>query len=97
MPRFRTLVAGFIAVILVGSVPASAEWDDFASEAFAADWRDFSADAFSAAQREGRPILIDVTAAWCSVCRAQHQILDRLVKEPKYRNLVAFKIGRAHV
>lgn len=93
MTQFRALIAGLVAVILVASVPVSAEdWDDFTSEAFAAEWQDFSPEAFAAAQQEGRPILIDVTAAWCSTCRAQHQILDQLAKEPKYRDLVVFKV-----
>jgi len=93
MTQFRALVAVLVAVILIGAVPASADdWDDFAAEAFAADWKDFTPEAFAAAQREDKPILIDVTATWCSVCRAQHQVLDQLVKEPKYRNLVVFKV-----
>ena len=46
MTQFRALVAGLVAVILVASVPVSAEdWDDFASEAFAAEWQDFSPEA----------------------------------------------------
>lgn len=93
MTLIRTLVAALVAVILAGSVPASAtEWEDFAAEAFAAEWRDFTPEAFAAAQRDGKSILVDVTAAWCPACRAQHRILDQLAKEPKYRDLVVFKV-----
>lgn len=80
MAQFRALVAGLVAVILVGAVPASA-----------AEWKDYSPEALAEAQAEGKPILIDVFAAWCSVCRAQNPILTQLTREPKYKNLVVLK------
>jgi len=81
MPLIRALFAGLIAVTLLGSVPAAA-----------AEWKDFTPDAFAAAQSAGKPILVDVFAAWCPVCRAQNPILVKLTKEPKYKDLVVFKI-----
>ena len=80
MPLSRALLAG-LAVLLLGSAPAPA-----------AEWKDFTPDAFAGAQAEGKPILIDVFAAWCPVCRAQNPILVKLTKEPKFKNLVVFKI-----
>jgi thioredoxin len=80
MAQFRALVAGLVAVILVGAVPASA-----------AEWKDYSPEALAEAQAEGKPILIDVFAAWCSVCRAQNPILTQLTREPKYKDLVVLK------
>ncbi len=81
MTLIRTLFAGLIAVTLLGSVPAKA-----------AEWKDFTADDFAAAKSAGKPILVDVFAAWCPVCRAQNPILVKLTKEPKYKDLVVFKI-----
>ena len=80
MTQVRALLAGLVAVILVGSVPATA-----------AEWKTFSPEALAEAQSEGKPILVDVYASWCSVCRAQNPILVQLTREPKYRNLVVFK------
>ena len=80
MTQFRALLAGLVVVILVGSVPASA-----------AEWKEFTPEALAAAQAEGKPILVDVFAAWCSVCRAQNPILVQLTREPKYKNLVVLK------
>jgi len=81
MTQLRALFAGLVAVILIASAPASA-----------AEWKDFKADAFAAAQSEGKPILVDVFAPWCSVCRAQNPILTKLTREPKYKDLVVFKV-----
>jgi len=80
MTQLRALFAGLVAVILVGAMPASA-----------AEWKEFSLEALAEAQADGKPILVDVFAAWCSVCRAQNPILVQLTREPKYKNLVVFK------
>jgi thioredoxin 1 len=47
---------------------------------------------FDAAQAAGRPILIEVTAPWCSVCKAQAPILARLKGDPKFKDIAAFEI-----
>jgi thioredoxin 1 len=75
------LLAAVTSVALVGSLPASA-----------AEWKPFDASAFAAAQKEGKPILVDVFAVWCPVCRAQNPILTQLTREPKYKDLVVFKV-----
>jgi thioredoxin 1 len=81
MTLIRALFAGLVALMLLGSTPASA-----------AEWKDFTAGDFAAAKSAGKPILVDVFAAWCPVCRAQNPILVQLTKEPKYKDLVVFKI-----
>jgi thiol-disulfide isomerase/thioredoxin len=60
--------------------------------AFAEELKPFDAAAFAEAQKEGKPILIDVFAVWCPVCRAQNPILVQLTREPKYKDLVVFKV-----
>jgi thiol-disulfide isomerase/thioredoxin len=76
-----TLLALVACLALLGSSLASA-----------AEWKDFDAGAFAAAQQEGKPILIDVFAAWCPVCRAQNPILVQLTREPKFKDMVVFKV-----
>jgi thioredoxin 1 len=59
--------------------------------AFAKDQK-FDQKAFDAAQAEGRPILVEVTAPWCPVCKAQAPILSRLKAEPRFKGLASFTI-----
>jgi thiol-disulfide isomerase/thioredoxin len=52
----------------------------------------FEADAFEAAQAAGRPILVEVSAPWCPVCRTQKPILAKLGTDPRFKDLVLFEI-----
>jgi thioredoxin 1 len=82
MTLYRSLLlALFASVALLGALPASA-----------AEWKPFDAAAFATAQKEGKSILVDIFAAWCPVCRAQNPILVQLTREPKYKDLVVFKV-----
>ena len=82
MDRFRALLLAIVAsVALLGALPASA-----------AEWKPFDAAAFATAQKEGKSILVDIFAAWCPVCRAQNPILVQLTREPKFKDLVVFKV-----
>jgi thioredoxin 1 len=62
------------------------------SAAWAGAHTPFSNDAFQKAQAVGKPILIDVYASWCPVCKAQQPILGELTSEPKFKNLEVFRI-----
>lgn len=81
MTRYRSFFAGLIAVILLGALPASA-----------AEWKHFTTEEFAAAQAADKPILIDVFAAWCPTCRAQNPILVQLTRQPKFKDMIVFKI-----
>ena len=52
----------------------------------------FSADAFKAAQASGSPILVEIHADWCPTCKAQNPILDKLTADPKFKDLVVFRV-----
>lgn len=52
----------------------------------------FTQAAFDAAKAAGRPILIDVNAPWCPICRAQKPILARLIAEERFRDLVVLEV-----
>jgi thiol-disulfide isomerase/thioredoxin len=82
MVRFRALIAAIVAGAAVfASLPVTA-----------AEWKPFDAASFADAQKEGKPILVDIFAVWCPVCRAQNPILVQLTREPKYEDLVVFKL-----
>lgn len=59
----------------------------------AATVQPFSAAAFEAAQKQGRPILVDVFADWCPVCRAQHDALSRILPKQEFKDVVVFRLN----
>jgi thioredoxin 1 len=82
MISYRSFLFAMIASLaLLGALPASA-----------AEWQPFSTSAFAAAQKEGKSILVDIFAPWCPVCRAQNPIRVQLTREPKFKDLVVFKV-----
>jgi thioredoxin 1 len=81
MTAFRTFLLAVAASLALHVVPA-----------IAADWKPFDAQAFAAAKKEGKPILVDIFAAWCPVCRAQNPILTELTREPNFKDMVVFKV-----
>lgn len=58
----------------------------------AADKAPFTPAAFEAAKSSGRPVLVEVSAPWCPVCKAQKPILSELTADPKFKNLVVFEV-----
>jgi thiol-disulfide isomerase/thioredoxin len=80
MTVLRSLLLAFVTSVAL-SLPAPA-----------AEWKSFDAASFAAAQRDGKSILVDVFAVWCPVCRAQNPILVKLTREPKFKDMVVFKV-----
>lgn len=60
--------------------------------AMAGDIRPFDAAAFEAAQRDAKPVLIEITAPWCSVCRAQKPIIQGLAANPEYAGMTVLEV-----
>ncbi|GBU15849.1 MULTISPECIES: thioredoxin family protein [Methylobacteriaceae] len=60
--------------------------------AFAADPVAYTSAAFETAQKAGKPILVHVTAPWCSTCAAQKPILAKLEAEPRFKELKVFEV-----
>ncbi len=52
----------------------------------------FTQPAFAAAQKQGKPILVQITASWCPTCAKQRPILNQLEAEPQFKNLVVYNI-----
>ena len=85
----KTLAAAFAAV-LVASTPVVMV--RIAAAATFPEERPFDQTAFDAAQKTGKPILVHVTASWCTICAAQKPIVDRLLAEPKFKGLDTFNV-----
>ena len=75
-----------IAVIVLAGLAFSA------GAAWSFDEKPFDQAAFEAAQSSGKPVLIDVFAPWCPVCKAQQAILGGLKQDSKYGDLTVLKV-----
>ena len=62
----------------------------FAAEA--ADKKPFDQAAFEVAQAQGKPVLVEVSASWCPVCKVQAPILSKLRTDPRFKDLISFDI-----
>ncbi len=63
-----------------------------AQAAEAASHTPFTKAAFEAAQREGKPILVDVFAPWCPVCAKQQPAIAAAQTNPANKDLVVFRV-----
>lgn len=52
----------------------------------------YSQPAFNKLVGEGKPVLVEVYADWCSTCRAQASITDALLREKPYRGIHSLRI-----
>jgi thiol-disulfide isomerase/thioredoxin len=78
----RHLLTGFaLAITMMVSAPLDAM-----------SRKPFDAKAFEAAQAAGQPILIEVSAPWCPICKAQKPILSNLAAKPKFKDVTLFEI-----
>ncbi|WP_336489738.1 thioredoxin family protein [Methylobacterium nigriterrae] len=85
MTRRRTVL--MLLAVLLALSPFVTAYGARAGEA-----RPFAEDAFAAAQAAGRPIVVEVTAPWCPICRAQKPILAKLDEDRRFKDLVLFEI-----
>ena len=52
----------------------------------------FSSAAFEAAQKSGKSILVEIHADWCPTCKAQAPIISELRDDPKFKDLIVFRV-----
>lgn len=77
--RRTLLAASFAAIILTGP-------------ALAAETVPYTATGFETAQKAGRPILVEIHAPWCPVCKAQTPILADIKKSKDYDKLLVMLV-----
>ncbi|GJD34886.1 thioredoxin family protein [Methylobacterium aerolatum] len=61
-------------------------------EARAGEVVPYSQAAFEAAQKDGLPILVEVSAPWCPICKTQKPILAKLATDPRFKDLKIFDV-----
>jgi thioredoxin 1 len=77
-----------LAVALVGVAVFA-----FTTTASAVETKPFDAQAFKKAQAEGKTVLVDFHADWCPTCKAQAPVIDALLTDPKFKEIVVFKVN----
>jgi len=77
--RHLLAVAAFAGI--VSSVPSHA-----------AENIPYTPGAFGEAQKAGKPILVEIHADWYPTCRAQAPIISDLRKNPRFKDLVVFRV-----
>ena len=81
---FTLAAAGVVATAAGLSLNSTAST---AAETYQFDWT-----AFDMARASGAPVLVDISASWCSTCRRQHNVYSKLVSEPAYSDYKIFLI-----
>jgi thiol-disulfide isomerase/thioredoxin len=81
-----------IAFALAAAAPFAVQPHSVVGMALAADARPFTPAAFEAAKKAGTPILVEVSAPWCPVCKAQKPILAEITAQPRFAKLAVFNV-----
>lgn len=58
----------------------------------AAEPRPYDPSAFKAAQAAGKPILVEIHADWCTECKVQNRILNKLSDQAPYNGVVRLRV-----
>ena len=81
--RGFTILALSVSVLLAGLVAGTASAGEIVKA---------NSDAYKQAAMANKPIIMHVHAAWCPVCAKQNPILEALMKEPEFKDVIVFKI-----
>lgn len=77
-------LACFGAALLTALVPSAAS---------ASAPIEYTDAAFVSAQTRGRTIIVETYAPWCLPCRIQAPIIDRLLTQAPFRDILLLRIG----
>lgn len=61
--------------------------------ALAMQFSEYQAGNFVKLLASGNPLVVHVHADWCSVCRAQMPVMDRVLAGPAYKNVRAVRVN----
>ena len=64
-----------------------------AMSAFAAETKPFDQETFAALQAANKPVLIDVYADWCPICKQQAPIVSDLIASPEFRDFTVLRVN----
>jgi len=78
--------------LFIGSAAGAASVTVLAMPALAAAPQPFTLAVFEAAQKAGKPVLVQIHADWCPTCKAQAPIIGELSAQPKFKELVVFRV-----
>jgi thiol-disulfide isomerase/thioredoxin len=80
----RQMVRVLLSVLFLLSLSARA--------VFAGEIKPFSQPDFDKLATEGKPVLLDFRADWCSICAAQAPVIGELMAQSRYKDLTMFTI-----
>lgn len=81
IPIIRRFLLAFLAIAPLGLASAQA-----------ADFLPYTPEALAAVQKAGKPILVEVSAPWCPICKTQKPILAKLGADPRFKDLQVFDV-----
>jgi len=79
---FRIKAALPVAVVMLIGLGAANVWG--------AEWQPFDEAAFQEARESGQTVYVDFHATWCPTCAKQKPILEKLLGESEFEEVVAF-------
>lgn len=64
-----------------------------AVSAVAAETKPFDQATFEALQAANKPVVIDVYADWCPICKLQAPIVSELIASPEFRDFTVLRVN----
>lgn len=58
----------------------------------AGEIKPFNQQDFDKLTKEGKPVVLDVSAPWCPTCKEQKPIVEGLMKQPAYKDVTLMTI-----
>jgi thiol:disulfide interchange protein len=52
----------------------------------------YTLQKFDELNKAGKPVLVAIHADWCGTCRAQEQVLKKLLLQPEFRGITALRV-----